>query len=49
MITTTASFYVTLLYSIRDKCGPLEDNAGNIITLGFSMAEELKRGCIEFK
>ena len=27
----------------RDKIGPLEDNAGNIITQGFLMAEELNR------
>ena len=27
--------------NVRDKDGPLEDNAGNIITQGFLMAEEL--------
>ena len=27
--------------NVRDKVGPLEDNAGNIITQGFVMAEEL--------
>ena len=27
--------------TVRDKVGPLEDNAGNIITQGFVMAEEL--------
>ena len=27
--------------NVRDKVGPLEDNAGNIITQGFLMAEEL--------
>ena len=29
--------------NVRDKVGPLEDNAGNIITQGFLMAEELNR------
>ena len=27
--------------NVRDKVGPLVDNAGNIITQGFLMAEEL--------
>ena len=27
--------------NVRDKVGPLEDNAGDIITQGFLMAEEL--------
>ena len=27
--------------SVRDKVGPLKDNVGNIITLGFLRAEEL--------
>ena len=30
--------------NVRDKVGPLEDNAGNIITQGFLMAEELNIG-----
>ena len=37
------SFYAYLRskQNIRDNVGPLEDNAGNIITQGFLMAEEL--------
>ena len=38
------SFYTYVLRSkqhVRDKVGPLEDNAGDIITGGFLMAEEL--------
>ena len=37
------SFYtfVRSKQTVRDKVGPLEDNAGNIITQGFLMAEEL--------
>ena len=33
--------YVRCKQNVRDKVGPLEDNAGNIITQGFLMAEEL--------
>ena len=33
--------YVRSKQNVRDKVGPLKDNAGNIITQGFSMAEEL--------
>ena len=33
--------YVRIKQNVRDKVGPLEDNAGNIITQGFLMAEEL--------
>ena len=33
--------YVRSKQTVRDKVGPLEDNAGNIITQGFLMAEEL--------
>ena len=33
--------YVGSKQNVRDKVGPLEDNAGNIITQGFLMAEEL--------
>ena len=33
--------YVRNKQNVRDKVGPLEDNAGNIITQGFLMAEEL--------
>ena len=33
--------YVRSKQNVRDKVGPLEDNAGNIITEGCSMAEEL--------
>ena len=33
--------YVRTKQNVRDKVGPLEDNAGNIITQGFLMAEEL--------
>ena len=41
----TKSFYayVRSKPNVRDKVGPLEDNAGNIITQGFLMAEELNR------
>ena len=36
--------YVGSKQNVRDKVGPLEDNAGNIITQGFFlMAEELNR------
>ena len=31
--------YVRRKQNVRDKVGPLEDNAGNIITQGFLMAE----------
>ena len=33
--------YVRSKQNVQDKVGPLEDNAGNIITQGFLMAEEL--------
>ena len=33
--------YVRSKHNVRDKVGPLEDNAGNIITQGYLMAEEL--------
>ena len=33
--------YIRSKQNVRDKVGPLEDNAGNIITQGFLMAEEL--------
>ena len=33
--------YVSSKQNVRDKVGPLEDNAGDIITEGFLMAEEL--------
>ena len=33
--------YVRSKQNVRDKVGPLEDNAGNIITHGFLLAEEL--------
>ena len=33
--------YVRSNQNVRDKVGPLEDNAGNIITQGFLMADEL--------
>ena len=33
--------YVRSKQNVRDKVGPLEDNAGNIITHGFLIAEEL--------
>ena len=35
--------YVRSKQNVRDKVGPLEDNAGNIITQGLLMAEELDR------
>ena len=35
--------YVRSKQNVRDKVGPLKDNAGNIITQGFLMAEELNR------
>ena len=33
--------YVRNKQNVRDKVGPLKDNAGNIITQGFLVAEEL--------
>ena len=33
--------YVRSKQNVRDRVGPLEDNAGNIITQGVKMAEEL--------
>ena len=33
--------YVRSKQTVRDKVGPLEDNAGNIISQGFLVAEEL--------
>ena len=35
------SAYVRSKQNVRDKVGPLEDNAGNIMTHGCLMAEEL--------
>ena len=32
--------YVRSKQNVRDKVGPLEDNAGNIITQGFLTAED---------
>ena len=37
--------YVRSKQNVRDKCGPLEDNVGNIITQGFVMTEELNLHC----
>ena len=34
--------YVRSKQNIQDKVGPLEDSAGNIISQGFLMAEDLK-------
>ena len=33
--------YVRSKHNVRDKVGPLGDNAGNVITEGFVMTEEL--------
>ena len=33
--------YIRSKQNVRDKVGPLEDNAGNIITQGFLITEEL--------
>ena len=33
--------YVRSTQNVRDKVGPLEDNAGDMVTEGFLMAEEL--------
>ena len=33
--------YVKNKQKVRDKVGPLEDNAGNVVTQGFLMADEL--------
>ena len=33
--------YVRSKQNVQDKVGPLEDNAGNIISQGFLMAEDL--------
>ena len=43
IISDSKSFYayVRSKQNVRDKVGPLEDNAGDIITGGFLMAEEL--------
>ena len=35
--------YVRSKQNVRDEVGPLEDNAGNIITQGILMAEEFKK------
>ena len=45
--TDSKSFYayVRSKQNVRDKVGPLVDNAGNIITQGFLMAEELNMHC----
>ena len=39
----TASFYVYVRskLNVQDKVGPVEDSAGNIISQGFLMAEDL--------
>ena len=37
--------YVRSKQNVRDKVGPLEDNAGNIITQGCLMAEDLNVKC----
>ena len=41
--TDSKSFYAYIRskQNVRDKVGPLKDNAGNILTQGFLMAEEL--------
>ena len=39
--STSFYAYVRSKQNVRDKVGPLVDNAGNIITQGFLMAEEL--------
>ena len=39
--STSFYAYVRSKQNVRDKVGPLKDNAGNIITQGFLMAEEL--------
>ena len=44
--STSFYAYVRSKQNVRDKVGPLEDNAGKIITQGFLMAEELN---IHFK
>ena len=43
MKSDSKNFYacVRSKQNVRDKVGPLEDNAGDIITEGFVMAEEL--------
>ena len=33
--------YIRSKQNVRDKVGPLEDSAGNIITQGFLIAEDL--------
>ena len=40
--------YVRSKQNVRDKVGPLVENAGNIITQGFLMAEELHRYALQF-
>ena len=39
--------YVRSKQNIRDEVGPLEDNAGNIITQGFLMADELNMHSVQ--
>ena len=39
--------YVRSKQNVRDKVGPLEDNAGDIITGGFLMAEELNMHSVQ--
>ena len=39
--STSCHAYVRIKQNVRDKVGPLEDNAGDIIAEGFLMAEEL--------
>ena len=40
--------YVRSKQNVRDMVGPLWDNAGNIITQGFLMAEELNSYALQF-
>ena len=41
--------YVRSKQNVREKVGPLNDNAGNIITQGFLMAEELNNYALQFR
>ena len=40
--------YVRSKQDVRDKVRPREDNAGNIITQGFLMTEELNNYALQF-
>ena len=40
-MTANVYAYVRSKENVRDKDGPLEDSAGNIISQGFLMAEDL--------